>query len=304
MKIVDASYSVVAVVVAVILFAQSVAGDDSYKSKAGKGGPVGDWASLMWSGVLARALVGHVYGMIGVESGGSFERDEFEQILNTSFFDGSAVWDIDIFLAVNIDEDDTITEEELVTHLQANLPFTFRWALAGKEGSKAGKGGNADPELSFWLGIYASSLVKRFYTDADVAVGESIDQAHFKTAIGKYGSFGDRASVFYERTRGLNNEAVEFPALRRYVQYAAGGWFTGIDDLDTIFFIGVHRQLFLQAFYSSANVEVGTTVNMERWEAALRNLPWAGINASNTFQMLDLNENGTIDIDELGGFLM
>ena len=67
MKIIDTFYSVVAAVVAVILFTRSVAGDDSSKSKAAKGGPgEDDLAGGLCHAVLATVLVGQVYEMAGM----------------------------------------------------------------------------------------------------------------------------------------------------------------------------------------------------------------------------------------------
>ncbi len=221
MKIFDVFYSVVAAVVAAILFAQSVAGDESFKSKAAKGGPAGaDLAGWLRQSILATVLVGQVFEMASVVPGLGIEREEFQQILGSDF-DGSAVWDIDIFSAVNVNEDDTIEEEELVTHLQAH----FLWAFAGKEGSKAGKGGIIDPESLFWSGLLLQRLVNQVYHDTATTYGEIINKQAFITAAGLYDMDDVRAGVLYGRIAEVSSagEYIDFIGLKNHVKKHVGG---------------------------------------------------------------------------------
>ena len=272
MKIIDPFYSVVAAIVAVILYAQSVAGDGSSKSKAGKGEAVGAAARWLRNSVLATKLVDDVFNLAEIPLINGIERGLFESnVLGSSFFDDSAVWDIDIFSLVDTNADEFINVEELTLHVLNQPSFIGSWVLGGKEGSKSGKRGNADPEAQFWLGMVGYGLVDRIIADAGISVGQTIPRAVFPSIVGRYGITEIEAISWFEDICAISNsngDEIGHEDLKTHVETYLGGETSVYGEQ----WIAVHGAVISLQFYSFAGVGFGVPLTVDSFRGAVANL--------------------------------
>ena len=274
MKIIDPFYSVVAAIVAVILYAQSVAGDGRSKSKAGKGlGSAGAAEDWLRHGVLATTLVDDVYNLAEVPLVNGIARGLFESnVLGSSFFDDSAVWDIDIFSLVDTNADDIIVDVELTSHvLEQEIISFIHGEFGGKEESKSGKRGNADPEAQFWLGIVGFGLTSRIIVDAGLSVGQTIPKAVFPSIVGRYGISEIDATLWFEEICAISNnngDEIGYDDLKTHVLKHLGGQFLKSGEQ----WIAVHEHVISQQFYSFAEVEFGVPLNLDSFGTAVETL--------------------------------